>query len=72
MIVAKGYLSNFFNLLQHEPFLKEIATFVPDPFNWPVFIIGCLITLIGMLMFYSRTRQEGKKKHSPDHGEVGW
>lgn len=58
MIIANGYWSNFFNLLQHEPFLEEIATFVPDPFNWPVFIIGCLITLVGMLIFYVRTLQQ--------------
>lgn len=58
IIISGGYIKDFFTLNSNKEFMQIIADYVPQYYNWPVFIIGIIFTSIGILIFYLRTNKK--------------
>lgn len=46
----------FQNNFSQELFIETMKSYVPDSFNWPLFLFGLLLSSIGILNFYIRTK----------------
>jgi hypothetical protein len=58
LIIGSGNIKNFFTLNNNEEFMQIIMSYVPQYYNWPVFIIGTILLSVGVLIFYSRTNKK--------------
>jgi hypothetical protein len=49
MILVKGkYIGHFFSLSKDINFIKDITSFVPDRFQWELFVSGMILILTGV------------------------
>lgn len=56
-IIIKGnYISKIFSLLEDKDFQNIISNYVPETYNWTLFIIGEFFILLFLLLFYNRIR----------------
>ena len=61
LIIGGGYAKNFFTLSNNEQFMQIIESYSPSYYNWPLFILGMMISVIAMLLFYVRTKKYNKQ-----------
>src|SRR3989344_5143315 len=57
IIIAGGFLKDFFSLIKNQQFFDIVENYVPQPYNWAMFIIGLLFSTIGIILFYIRTKK---------------
>ena len=56
LIVANGFIHDFANILQNEKFLNLAAGYIPDSYNWTVFLLGEIFLLTGIYFHLRRFR----------------
>ncbi len=61
LIFKGGFAKDFFTLGTNQQFIQVINNYSPSYYNWPLFIIGCLISLVGIVLFYLRTKKQKKQ-----------
>ncbi len=57
IILRGGFTNEFFTLAYNQQFLQIIENYYPSYYNWPLFLIGLIISSVGILFFYLRTRK---------------
>lgn len=50
LIIRNGLLADFFSLAGDERFLRLVAAYVPDSYNWPLFAAGEALVLAGIFL----------------------
>jgi hypothetical protein len=50
LIIKGNYLKHFFSLIENPEFLHDMYSFVPDKFQWKIFIAGLLIMISGIIL----------------------
>ncbi len=56
-ILIKGnYISKLSSLLYDKDFQNTISNYVPETYNWPLFVIGEFFVLLFLFLFYRRTK----------------
>ncbi len=56
-IIIKGsYISKLFSLLEDKDFQNIFSNYVPETYNWTLFIIGEFFILFFLVLFYNRIR----------------
>jgi len=66
IVIINGLFPNILNLMNNDRFREIITAYVPDYYNWPLFIIGIL--LVYCVIFYNLKRlqyQPEKNKKLP-------
>jgi hypothetical protein len=56
LVFNSGFAKDFFTLSTNIQFNQIIENYSPANYNWPLFILGCIISLIGIIQFYLRTK----------------
>lgn len=51
LLIRNGLLPDFFRLAGDERFLRLASAYVPARYNWPLFALGELLVLAGILLF---------------------
>lgn len=59
-LIFNGYVKDFFTLTNNEQFMQIIDSYIPQTYNWLVFLIGFIFVIIGMILFYFRTNKKKK------------
>ncbi|MFA5175914.1 MAG: hypothetical protein WC413_01475 [Candidatus Nanoarchaeia archaeon] len=59
-IIFSGYAKDFFTLTNNEQFMQIVNNYVPQNYNWPVFLLGVVFVLVGMAFFYFRSKRKKK------------
>jgi hypothetical protein len=49
--------SKIWTLSSNNSLFHDIATYIPGEFNWPLFVMGEVILLIGIYLYYRRIRR---------------
>ncbi|MFH1787699.1 MAG: hypothetical protein ABH811_02835 [archaeon] len=57
IIIGRGFTKDFFTLANNPQFYQIIESYSPSYYNWPIFLIGLIISSIGILLFYLRTKK---------------
>jgi len=60
IIITGNFLKNFLTLTNNEQFSQVISAYSPTYYNWPVFLIGFIISSIGICLFYIRNKKKIK------------
>lgn len=64
-LLWKGdYLSHLLTLLQNPDFPYELTSYVPSRFQWGIFVLGMLITLVGLASAIQRALRNKKGKNN--------
>lgn len=58
LIISNGFTKQFFTLANNPEFNTLLSSYVPQTYNWAVFVIGFLISTIGIIMFYLRSKKQ--------------
>ena len=58
IIITGGFLQGILTLAADAEFQKEVSLFVPDKYNWWLFLAGELLILCGLANFYKRIKLE--------------
>jgi hypothetical protein len=61
LIIREGFLGEYFSLLDNPRFNQIMAQYEPDYFIWPLFILGEIIILSGIVMVAIRIKQRMPK-----------
>ena len=56
IILGGGFTKDFFTLANNQQFNQIIANYSPPYYNWFLFLIGFIISSLGILFFYLRTK----------------
>lgn len=56
IILQRDFLSDFSNLLNNADYLAEVNSFVPASYKWTLFVIGEILILTGIYLFYRRNK----------------
>lgn len=54
LIFGNGFAKDFFTLSTNQEFIQLISSFKPLYYPWGVFILGEILILLGIFMFYKR------------------
>ncbi len=57
LIVMGGFAKTFFTLTENEQFNYIISQYLPEAYNWPLFLLGILSALLGIVQWYKRTNK---------------
>ena len=58
MIIFKGgFAKDFFTLASNQEFIQAVSNYNPIYFNWVIFLIGLIISSLGILIFYIRMKK---------------
>lgn len=57
LIISGGFTKDFFTLATNAEFIKTIDNFVPTTYNWTLFLSGVIISTIGIIKFYLRSKK---------------
>jgi hypothetical protein len=57
-IIFSGYARDFFTLNNNPEFMNILTNYVPKYYNWPIFILGAILSFAGVLIFYLRTNRK--------------
>lgn len=57
LIISGGFAKQFFTLSYNQEFYQLLTSYIPQTYNWILFIIGFLISTIGIIMFYIRNKK---------------
>ncbi len=60
LIFSNGFAKYFFTLNTNPRFIEVVNNYIPIYFNWPLFLLGLFISSLGVLLFYIRTKKQGK------------
>ncbi len=63
IIILGGYLSRLGELATDKQLLSEISSYIPDKFNWYIFILGELLIILSPIIIFLK----GKSKNSFDN-----
>jgi hypothetical protein len=55
IIIRGGYLGNYFELHRNTGFMKEVTSFIPQSFSWPLFWVGEALILIALFLMARKT-----------------
>jgi len=55
ILIAGGFLRDFFTLATNESFATIVAHYMPLPYSWPLFGLGFVLSAVGLVLFYRRT-----------------
>ncbi len=61
IIIVENFLEDFLTLTNNEQFNQVITSYSPVYYNWPVFLVGFIISSIGIYLFYKRNKKRTKK-----------
>ncbi len=62
VIITNGFTKEFFTLVANEQFHKIITSYSPSKFNWILFLIGFIISVIGIIITYLKNKKRRKQK----------
>ena len=63
IIIGGGYISRFGELATDKQFISEITSYIPDKFNWYIFILGELLIILPPIIIFLK----GESKNSSDN-----
>jgi len=63
IILGGGYISRLGELATDKQFISEITSYIPDKFNWYIFILGELLIILPLIIIFLK----GKSKISSDN-----
>lgn len=66
IIINEGFLGEYFNLLNNPRFNQVMAQYKPGYFIWPLFILGEMIILSGIILMTIRTTRKTLVKSSKE------
>lgn len=58
LIISNGFTKQFFTLAYNQESNHLLTSYVPQTYNWTLFIIGFLISTAGILIFYARNKKQ--------------
>ncbi len=56
IIIHGGFISRLTTLTTDHAFQKEISSFIPTSYKWPLFAVGEILVLYALVLFSKRTR----------------
>ncbi len=56
LIFNNGFAKVFFTLATNAKFTEIVSSYVPNYFNWPLFLLGLFTSTLGVLLFYMRIK----------------
>lgn len=57
IIISGGFAKDFFALANNPLFYNIISNYIPTSYNYVLFLLGILSVIIGIVLFYIRTRK---------------
>ena len=57
IIFKGGFAKDFFTLTSNQEFIQAVSNYNPIYFNWVIFLIGLIISSLGILIFYIRMKK---------------
>ena len=57
LIIGGGFTKDFFLLATNAEFIKIIDDFIPASYNWTLFLLGVIISTIGIIKVYLRNKK---------------
>ena len=57
IIFGGKFARSFFTLAENPQFMKVISEYSPAGYNWIIFSIGIILTIVGIGLFYTRTKK---------------
>ena len=54
LIIKGGFLPDFWNLANNQKFQQVILSYSPAYYNWPLFVLGEILIVLGIILFYKR------------------
>lgn len=57
IIIQGGFISKLTTLATDHAFQKEISSFIPTSYKWPLFAVGEILVLYALVLFCKRTKQ---------------
>ncbi len=64
LIIANGFLSGFFSLMNNKKFLDITSHYVPSFYNWYLFAVGVLLISVAMWGIFFRLKGNMKQQNS--------
>ena len=58
IIFSNGFVKDFFTLAENQQFTQVVSSYVPLSYNWPLFITGIALIILGIILFYLRTSRD--------------
>lgn len=58
LIIQGGFSKDFFTLENNAEFYNIISRYIPVYYNWALFIIGIILAISGVLLFYCRMKNK--------------
>jgi hypothetical protein len=62
LILKGGYLTRFWDLSADADFQKALSSYVPESYNWGLFIVGEIIIVTALILIIRRVRASKKMK----------
>lgn len=63
LIFENGYWRDFLNLAGNNKFMEAVGSFSPSNYNWLVFVIGEVLILAAIVIFYIRVKNNYRIRH---------
>jgi len=57
LIIANGFLPNFFELAADEEFKEIVLQYVPAYYNWSLFVVGMLLIITAVILLCIRNKK---------------
>ncbi|MDO8467479.1 MAG: hypothetical protein Q7S56_00845 [Nanoarchaeota archaeon] len=57
LIFLNNFTSQFLTLAPNNDFQNIISNYIPQDYNWPLFIVGEILILISIYLFYKRNKK---------------
>lgn len=54
LLFAGGFVKDFFTQAKNQNFSNVIASYIPPQYAWGIFVVGLLLTVFGLILFYRR------------------
>lgn len=58
LIFSSGFAGSFLTLSQNAQFAQLVSSYIPASYNWPLFVIGTLLAVLGIILFCLRTSRQ--------------
>lgn len=62
LIISNGLTTNIFNLSESREYQNLVSTYVPEYFNWPLFLAGIVLISIAIIRIFRYSKVKSKKK----------